>query len=138
MVTLTRRCTDSSARSLVYSFAPMTRHLLRTALSAIAFLIAAACTTIHPMQSATEQPVETTTAPTVGEAIRFVSDAEARLAAINKDQQRAAWVAATFITFDTQQISAKESERQIAAGVELAKQAARFDKLELSYDVRRK
>ncbi|HVR37987.1 MAG TPA: M2 family metallopeptidase, partial [Thermoanaerobaculia bacterium] len=78
------------------------------------------------------------TGPTAEEAIRFVNDAEARLGAINKDQQRAAWVAANFITYDTQQISAKESERQIAAGVELAKEAARFDKLELSYDVRRK
>ena len=76
--------------------------------------------------------------PTVEEANRFVAEAEARLAAINVDANRAAWVQQTYITEDTQILSAKENERLINAGVELAKQAARFDDLELPPDTRRK
>ncbi|HEX7154289.1 MAG TPA: M2 family metallopeptidase [Thermoanaerobaculia bacterium] len=76
--------------------------------------------------------------PTAAEAARFVEQAEARLAQLNQDQQRAAWVQSTYITPDTQSIAAAASERQIAAGVELAKDAARFDAVDVPYDVRRK
>ena len=77
--------------------------------------------------------------PTAGDAGRFVKDAEARLAELNVEQQRAEWVAENFITCDTQSIAAQASEKQINAAVELAKQAARFDALPaLSYDLRRK
>ena len=89
-----------------------------------------------PMTSA--QPPAEAAAPTAAEAARFVEEAEARLAKLNEDQQRAAWVQSTHITYDTQIIAARENERLIMAGVELAKQAARFDSLELPYDVRRK
>jgi peptidyl-dipeptidase A len=84
-------------------------------------------------------PVETAPAgPTIEEATQFVSEAEAQLAKLNEDQQRAAWVQSTFITYDTQIIAARENERLISAGVDLAKRAARFDSLELPYDTRRK
>ncbi|HEX6097196.1 MAG TPA: M2 family metallopeptidase [Thermoanaerobaculia bacterium] len=78
------------------------------------------------------------TGPTAEEAAQFVQEAEARLAQLNEDQQRAAWVQSTYITHDTQIIAARENERLINAGVELAKKAARFDDLELPYDIRRK
>ncbi|MGZ4810836.1 MAG: M2 family metallopeptidase, partial [Thermoanaerobaculia bacterium] len=77
--------------------------------------------------------------PTAEDAARFVADAENRLAAVNVEQQRAAWVAENFITYDTQVLAAKASEKQIALGVDLAKQAARFDHVAaLSTDVSRK
>ena len=57
--------------------------------------------------------------------------AEAKLAAMNVDAQRASWVQSTYITYDTQILSAKENEKLINAGVELAKKAARYDKLDL-------
>jgi peptidyl-dipeptidase A len=76
--------------------------------------------------------------PTVAEATQFVAEAEARLAAMNVDAQRASWVQSTYITYDTQILSAKENEKLINAGVELAKKAARYDKLELPFDTRRK
>lgn len=77
--------------------------------------------------------------PTAVEAEKFVQDAEAQLAAINVEQQRAAWVAENFITYDTQILSAEASEKQINLGVDLAKKAARFDHVKnLSYDTRRK
>ncbi|HEY3055722.1 MAG TPA: M2 family metallopeptidase [Thermoanaerobaculia bacterium] len=85
-------------------------------------------------QAVTSQP-----APTADDAARFVADAEARLAVINVDQQRASWVAENFITYDTQLIAAKANEQQINLGVDLAKQAAKFDNVpNLPFDVRRK
>ncbi|HUP44716.1 MAG TPA: M2 family metallopeptidase [Thermoanaerobaculia bacterium] len=78
-------------------------------------------------------------APTVQDAIDFVNEAEARLAALNIDANRAQWIASNFISVDTQAIAAKENERFINAGVDLAKVAARFDDVpNLPYDVRRK
>ena len=91
-----------------------------------------------PAPTAAGEDTRAPQAPTPADAARFADGAEKRLAAINVDAQRAAWVAATYITDDTQVISARENERAINAGVELAKEAARFDNLELPYDVRRK
>ena len=91
------------------------------------------------MFAGTEQMQPTPTTPTAAEATQFVNDAEAKLAAVNVEQQRAAWVAENFITYDTQLIAAAANEKQIALGVELAKKAARFDNVpNLPYDTRRK
>ena len=116
-------------------------------------LFSACATTTTPVPAPTAAPEEpaaqtesimpeTTPAapagPTAEEAAQFVNEAEAKLAAMNVDAQRAAWVQATYITHDTQILAAKENEKLINAGVELAKRAARYDGLELPYDVRRK
>jgi peptidyl-dipeptidase A len=91
--------------------------------------------TERSQQPAPPQPVM----PAAENANRFVSEAESRLAAMNVEQQRAAWVAANFITHDTELLAAKANEQQINLGVDLAKQAARFDASQgLSYDDRRK
>jgi len=72
-------------------------------------------------------------------AVRFVSEAEASLAEVNVDAQRATWVAENFITYDTQILSAQANEKHINLGVALAKRAARFDHVQgLPFDVRRK
>ena len=76
--------------------------------------------------------------PTAEEAARFVADAEETLLRLGNEQQRASWVQSTYITEDTQAIAAAANENAINAGVRLAKQAARFDALELPFDVRRK
>jgi len=127
---------------------------MRFALVAGTLLLTAACTTTSTpppqiSQTETAEPMTTTetptaaapaqaAAPTVEEATRFADEAEARLAQLNEDQQRASWVQSTYISHDTQIIAARENERLINAGVELAKKAARYDGLELPYDVRRK
>jgi peptidyl-dipeptidase A len=120
-----------------------------------AVLLAAACTTTGtPAATPATMPDTTTTmqtteaapaaepaapaGPTVEEATQFVAEAEARLAAMNVDAQRASWIQSTYITHDTQIMSARENEKLINAGVELAKKAARYDRLDLPYDVRRK
>jgi peptidyl-dipeptidase A len=87
----------------------------------------------------TSGPPRSETHPQALDADSFVRGAEARLAELNVEQQRAEWVAENFITHDTQLIAAQASEKQINAAVELAKRAAGFDSAPaLSYDLRRK
>ncbi|MBL0155857.1 MAG: M2 family metallopeptidase [Bryobacterales bacterium] len=76
--------------------------------------------------------------PSVEEARKFTSDAETQLLTLSNEAGSAAWVQANFITLDTQALSAKANERFINAQVRYAKEAARFDKLTLPDDVRRK
>jgi len=76
--------------------------------------------------------------PTVHEAQVFIEDAEARLLASSVDASRADWVKSTYITDDTEVLSAKADERSINETVELAKKATRFDSLKLPDDVARK
>ncbi len=77
-------------------------------------------------------------APTAQEAAAFVDQAEKRLLELWIDRDRAQWVQSTYITQDTELLAAQANEKVIAANVELAKQAARFDGLELPYDTARK
>jgi peptidyl-dipeptidase A len=92
-----------------------------------------------PVSIAAESVKNKNTTPTAAEATRLVNEAEARLAETNVEQQRAAWVAENFITYDTQILAAQANEKQINLGVSLAKKAARFDKVAgLPYDTRRK
>lgn len=77
-------------------------------------------------------------APTVEEARQFVADAEKQLQALTTDAGRADWVKSTYITGDTETLAAKADERAIAATVDLAKRATRFDHLNLPADLARK
>ncbi len=65
------------------------------------------------------------------EARKFIDDAEQKLLALGVDAGRADWIQATYITDDTEAVSAKIDERAIAATVDYAKQATRFDGLQL-------
>jgi peptidyl-dipeptidase A len=76
--------------------------------------------------------------PTVEDAQAFITRAEARLLELGNRQQRAAWVQATYITDDTEQIAAEANKDLIAATVEYAVEATKFDGLELPLDVARK
>lgn len=75
---------------------------------------------------------------TPAEAEKFVADAEKRLFDLNVKYSRADWVKSTFITDDTEAISADANKDVIAATTELADQSGRFDGLDLPYDVARK
>jgi peptidyl-dipeptidase A len=117
---------------------------MRHSASILVIVVLTACATSTPPNTIlidsvpVSGSVGVTAPPTAEGAARFVEEAEARLAAINVDYMRAAWIQSTYITEDTQIIAARENERLINAGVELAKSAARFDDLELPYDTRRK
>jgi peptidyl-dipeptidase A len=87
---------------------------------------------------AAAQSMTPTAKPTVDEARKFVEEAEARLLDLDVRTARADWVHATYITDDTQVLAAQANERVVAARVELAKAATRFDGLALPEDVARK
>jgi peptidyl-dipeptidase A len=77
-------------------------------------------------------------APTVAEAERFISQAETRLLDLWIKGGRASWVADNFITEDTESISADADQAVKAATAQLAKEAKRYEKLQLPPDVARK
>jgi peptidyl-dipeptidase A len=76
--------------------------------------------------------------PTAAEAREFLNKAEARLLALSNENQRMAWVQATYITDDTDLLAALANERMIGATVEFAKQATRFDGLTVPPELARK
>ncbi len=79
-----------------------------------------------------------TGAPTAEEARKFLDGAESDLLTRANEAGRAAWVQSNFITQDTEAISAKANERSIVATVKYAKEAARFDNVQLPPDLARK
>lgn len=76
--------------------------------------------------------------PTAAAADKFVADAEAKLFDLGIKAQRAGWVQENFITEDTDKIAADFSEQFTALGTQLAKDAVKFDKAQVSFDTRRK
>ncbi len=89
------------------------------------------------MSNADEKP-SAQQPPTVAEAEAFLKNAEAKLLELSVIASRADWVKATYITDDTEALAALADERAIAAQVEFAKQATRFDGLKLPADLARK
>jgi peptidyl-dipeptidase A len=75
--------------------------------------------------------------PTVEDARKFLDDAQKRLLDLSTEAQRAAWVQATYITYDTEILSANRNEELLGVSVDLAKQATRFDNVKLPDDLRR-
>jgi peptidyl-dipeptidase A len=75
---------------------------------------------------------------TAEEAQQFVADAEKRLLELNLKYARADWVKSTFITDDTEALSAEANKQVIEATTELAEQSRRFDGVDLPYDTARK
>ncbi len=106
----------------------------------LAVLLAAPLAAAHePAEPAAESATESDAGePTAAEAAAFIDRAEADLLDLLIKAERAAWVQATYITEDTQAISAAAGEQLLGAGVRYAKEAARYDDLELPYDVRRR
>lgn len=81
---------------------------------------------------------QSSTKGTPAEAEKFMADAEKRLFDLNVKYSRADWVKSTFITDDTEVLSADANNAVITAVTELADQSRRFDGLDLPYDVARK
>ncbi len=76
--------------------------------------------------------------PTIAEAEKFIADAEQRLFELNIKYSRADWVKSTFITDDTENLSADANKDLIAATTELAETSSHFDGVDLPYDTARK
>lgn len=69
--------------------------------------------------------------PTPADARAFIDSAEQKLLVMGVEQSRADWVENTYITADTEALSAKADQRVIDATVDSAKQSTRFDSLAL-------
>lgn len=76
-------------------------------------------------------------APTPGEAEEFLKSANATLLDLSNKAGRAAWVQATYITDDTEEIAAQANEKLIEATTRLIHEATRFDGLKLPPDAAR-
>ncbi len=75
---------------------------------------------------------------TAEEAKKFVEAAEHDLLRLWIDAGRADWVKSTYITDDTEILAAQANEKAISAGVRYAKQATRFDGVEVDAETARK
>jgi peptidyl-dipeptidase A len=76
-------------------------------------------------------------APTLAEAKAFIDRAQSKLLDLSVEQQRAGWVKSTFITYDSEILSAKADEDLIAATMKLAKESTRFKDLKIPADMAR-
>lgn len=88
-----------------------------------------------PEASTTSSP---SAAPAATEAAAFMAEAEQQLAYLSVRSSRASWVAATHITYDTEQLSAEAQKNYAVAVQRLATDAKRFDSVELPPELRRK
>ena len=85
---------------------------------------AAICLLILPALAAAQNG-----SPTLAEAETFMKQAQATLDDLSTKANRAAWVQETYITQDTQEMSAEANDRLIAATTRLIHEATRFDGL---------
>jgi len=76
--------------------------------------------------------------PTVAEAQAFMNRAEAELLRFGIAGQRAEWVAETYITDDTQLLTAAANEQIIKRTTELVNEGRKFESLPLPPDLKRK
>ncbi|HKQ62980.1 MAG TPA: M2 family metallopeptidase [Candidatus Polarisedimenticolaceae bacterium] len=76
--------------------------------------------------------------PTAKEAEAFLADAEKKLLELWIAGERAGWVQSNFITDDTERIAADAHQAVIAATMDLAAQATRFDGVQLPAELTRK
>jgi len=83
-------------------------------------------------------PAATSSGVTETEAKAFVERADKDLLEQAKRLSQAQWVSSTFITSDTEAISANAYQQFIAATMRYAKDAAKYDALELDADAERK
>ncbi|MEO8431804.1 MAG: M2 family metallopeptidase, partial [Acidobacteriota bacterium] len=111
---------------------------IATRFAPLLMIFAAASAARGQAVSADSKTAAAAGAPTAAEAKAFLDEAETRLLSLANEASRAGWVQSTYITDDTQTLSALANERVIAASVGYAKRATRFDKAALPPDLARK
>src|SRR6516225_6881468 len=76
-------------------------------------------------------------APTAADAKAFLDGASATTLTLGTAESRAGWAQQTYITDDTETIAAKASQAANDAGARFAKEATKYDKVEVQPDQRR-
>lgn len=82
------------------------------------------------LETKTSIPASTST-PDKAQAIAFIQDAEAQMAQLSIEANRAEWIYSNFITEDTAALSAAVGEKVSAASVKFATEAAKYANVEL-------
>lgn len=82
-------------------------------------------------KTATAEAAVINTAPDKAQAIAFINDAEAKMAELSIESNRAEWIYSNFITDDTAALSAAVGEKVSAASVKFATEAAKYASVEL-------
>src|SRR2546426_11113660 len=102
-------------------------------------LVAAALHAVVPGTPAAAQATASrgTRPPTVADAAAFMARAESVLNDLAVKAERADWVANTYITFDTEELTAQAQEAYGVATRDLATQAGRYERLRLAAGPRR-
>jgi peptidyl-dipeptidase A len=77
------------------------------------------------------------TAPTASDAKKFLDDVDRSLTRLSLDASRAGWVSQNFITPDTEALDARAAQALADASSRFAKDAVRFEKLDVPADQRR-
>lgn len=106
----------------------------------LALVIAAALgvTACTPASNSTSNANPAAAKPaTAEEAKAFVAKASEEMAALLIEAQRADWIANTYITEDTEALSAEANEKMTETVVRMANEAARFNGIEVDADTRR-
>ncbi len=106
----------------------------------LALVIAAALgiTACTPASNSTSNANQAAAKPaTADEAKAFVAKASEEMAALLLEAQRADWIANTYITEDTEALSAEANEKMTETVVRMANEAARFNGIEVDADTRR-
>jgi peptidyl-dipeptidase A len=78
-----------------------------------------------------------TAPPTAADAKQFLDEVDATFTRLSIESNRAGWVAQNFITADTEAMDARASQAIADASSRFAKQAVRFDNVEVPADQRR-
>jgi peptidyl-dipeptidase A len=107
----------------------------------LSIALSSACATAIRTDDGTPPPPPATAtkgpAVTPEHAARFLEDAQERLFDLYHRNAQAAWIQSTYINVDSQALAAAAAGEVISASVELAKEATRFDHLDLPLDQRR-
>ena len=107
--------------------------LLLRAVVALQLAMAIACSNV----SAPGGPPNPSSAPTPADAKAFLTDVNAALLKLSVAGSQAGWVAQNFITDDTEALDSRATQAFSDASAKFAKDAVRFDKVQLSPDLRR-
>ncbi|MCS6210351.1 M2 family metallopeptidase [Shewanella baltica] len=103
---------------------------------ALTVALALGLTACNDAQSKTDKSASTeaaviNTAPDKAQAIAFINDAEAKMAELSIESNRAEWIYSNFITDDTAALSAVVGEKVSAASVTFATEAAKYANVQL-------
>ena len=103
---------------------------------AIAILLALALAAVAAF-TLNRRSTYTATAPTAAAAQKFIDDANKTLLKLSVEASQADWVANTYITDDTEALTARSGQAYNDMAAKLAKEAVQFDKVEVPPEIRR-